>query len=198
MLFVDPGAKVQANVRLRRGSPAPRLGLSMTSSANSSSTRFRFCTSLVLNSLVAIFGVAALSAPFGGIFHFHSISAILWRAWSLSVLFGLLAGFFVYRIFRPAAAKWIWVLPALWFGLRVLLFLGAGLSLKATWEAVSGNACGQPTAVLGCQLTFFVFTIPLLRCMSYAVGAYVGSRFPLQGPSPYAAFRAAVVRLNRF
>jgi hypothetical protein len=170
----------------------------MTSSSDSSSDHLRFCASLILNSLVAIFGVAALSAPFGGIFHFHSISAILVAAWSLSVLFGLLAGFFAYQIFRFAAAKWIWVLPALWFSLRVLLFLGAGLGFKTTWDTVSGNACAYLTAASGCQLTFFVFTIPFLRSASYAAGAYVGARFTAHGPSPYATFRAVVGKLNRF
>jgi len=154
----------------------------------------RFCVWLILHTIVAIFGTAVLDTAFGKAFHPHSLAAILWKEWILSLVCATFIGFFMWRTWRVSAAMWVWILPCLWFALRFLpallgsqshsALIGRGLS-----EQFSGAACEGGTRALGC-INFFVFTIPFVRGVSYSAGAFLASQVikpesqPANSPRP--------------
>jgi len=125
--------------------------------------------------MVAVLGTAVLDTAFGKAFHPHSLSAILWKEWILSLTCAAFIGFFMWRTWRVSAAMWVWILPTLWFALRFLPALFASQSHSALigrglWGQFSGAACDGGTHAMGC-LNFFVFTIPFVRGASYSFGA---------------------------
>jgi hypothetical protein len=185
---------------MSEGNPISKFGEQSTRVKTGKSTGFQVLGtlgSLVTHTLIAIFVVASITAPVTNAFHAASIAAILDRAYISSIVFGLSAGFLVYRIIRDVTARWIWGLPLLCLLLKALLVLGASLNFENTWSAVSGRACMQAGAKHGCELTFFAFTIPFLRCVSYASGTVLAARLGSRGPTPYSLFRESVRKLNR-
>jgi len=135
----------------------------------------RFCGALILHTIVALFGTAVLETAIGKAFRPHSLAAVLWKEWTLSLLCAGFIGFFMWRTWRLGAATWVWVLPGVWFGLRFVLALFASHSPSALvggglWGQFSGAACDGGLRVLGCR-NFFVFTIPFVRGVAYSVGA---------------------------
>ena len=154
----------------------------------------RFCVWLILHTMVAILGTAVLDTVFGKAIHPHSLAAILWKEWILSLACGGFIGFFMWRTWRVSAAMWVWILPGLWFALRFLSALLASQSHSALiggglWGQFSGAACDGGTRALGC-INFLVFTIPFVRGVSYSVGALLASRViktesqPAKNPRP--------------
>ncbi len=141
--------------------------------------RLRFCVWLILHTIVAVLGTAVLDTAFGKVFHPHSLAAILWKEWILSLTCAAFIGFFMWRTWRVSAAMWVWALPSLWFALRFLsvlstsqgqsVLVGGGL-----WDQFSGAACDGGLRALGCR-NFFVFTIPFVRGVFYSVGAGLSS-----------------------
>ena len=87
-------------------------------------------------------------------------------------------------VWRNEAAKWAWVLPTAWFGLRLALVLGGGSSVYQ----LSGSGCAYGARSPDC-LNFFLFTIPFMRGLSYSLGRlhFVGfSSIPR--PTPHQSF----------
>jgi len=139
----------------------------------------RFCGAVILHTVAAILGTAVLESAIGKAFRPHSLAAILWKEWILSLLCAGFIGFFTWRTWRGSAAMCAWILPSLWFAFMFLLALpanqrqsvlvGAGL-----WAQFSGAACGSGLRALGCR-NFFVITIPFVRGISYSAGAGLSS-----------------------
>jgi hypothetical protein len=132
----------------------------------------KFCGALIFNAFVALIGTAVLETSVGKAFRPHSLAAILWKEWSLSLLCAVFIGFFMWRTWRMCASKWTWILPGVWFGLRfvqVAIFVRGGI-----WSQFSGTDCDNGVHAFGCR-NFFVFTIPFIRGVAYSVGAFVSS-----------------------
>jgi len=132
----------------------------------------KFFGLLIVNIVVAVVGTAILTTAIGKAFHGHSLSAILWREWSLSIGCAAFIGFGMWRTWRSHVAYWTWVLPTLWFGVKFLLAIGKGSLLFQ----FSGEACVEGVRPIGC-INWFVFSIPFVRSIFYSLGAYVSSVF---------------------
>lgn len=154
------------------------------------------CGSFVLNTLIAVFGVGALETQFGATLRPHSIPMVLCKASSLSLVFGALLGFAIYKIFGTRSAKWVWSLPLLFFVGRVILLVGTSFSWGYVWRHVSGMACVDGEKMPHCGVDFFAFTIPTLRSSSYSMGAYLAQRASPKTPSFYHVFRSTRKRLE--
>jgi hypothetical protein len=62
---------------------------------------------LLLNLIAAVFGTATVESPFDHLYHPHTIKAVLFKADLLSAVFSFTLGFFVFRRWKPVAAKWV-------------------------------------------------------------------------------------------
>jgi hypothetical protein len=132
----------------------------------------RFFGLLLVNVAVAVFGTAILDTAIGEAFHPHSLGAILWKEWSLSIVCAAVIGMGMWRTWRSHVAYWTWVLPALCFGLKFVFAIGKGSLLFQ----FSGEACVLGVRPIGC-INWFVFTIPFIRSVFYSLGAYASSVF---------------------
>jgi hypothetical protein len=141
--------------------------------------RLRFCGAVILHTIVAILGTAILESAIWKAFRAHSLAAILWKEWILSLLCAAFIGFFMWRTWRGSAALWAWMLPGLWFAFMFLLALPASQNPSALvggglWTQFSGAACDSGPRALGCR-NFFVITIPFVRGVAYSAGACLSS-----------------------
>lgn len=129
---------------------------------------FKFCALLAVQILFALIATAILESPLQRIFHPGSIATLLWREWIYSVVIGFGLGFMIQRTWPNSAAKWVWLLTALWFGFGAVNALGHG----AMFSQITGTACENGFGDPRCK-GWFLFTIPLLRAASYSAGAYL-------------------------
>jgi hypothetical protein len=124
---------------------------------------------LLINVVVAIIGTAILETSIGRLFPAHSVVTVLWKEWILSITCAASIGFWMWHRWRRDAAKWTWVLPAVWFGGKFLLAIGSGavgFQFSGTgW--VNGNRLAR--------WNFLLFTIPFVRGVAYSLGAYLAS-----------------------
>jgi hypothetical protein len=124
---------------------------------------------LVINVVVALIGPAILETAIGRVFPAHSLVTVLWKEWILSITCAASIGFWMWHMWRSDAAKWTWVLPAVWFGVKFLLAIGSGevgFQFSGTgW--VNGNRLAR--------WNFLLFTIPFVRGFAYSLGAYLAS-----------------------
>lgn len=75
----------------------------------------KFSGALLVNLLVAVIGTTVLDTDIRRAIPTHTVSAIIRKEIALSVPCAVFLGFFTWRTWRTAAAKWVWVLTALWF-----------------------------------------------------------------------------------
>jgi hypothetical protein len=61
----------------------------------------------LINLAVAMFGTAVIETPVSRLFRPHAIGDVLVRTYLLSTLVALSLGFFIYRQWKPGAAKWV-------------------------------------------------------------------------------------------
>jgi hypothetical protein len=94
----------------------------------------------------------------------------VWKEIILSVVCAAFLGFFMWRTWRSAAAKWVWVLTALWFVFGYLTIAGSA----NVWGRISGFSSGSVLSGPDVR-TFFAFTIPLIRAICYSIGAYISA-----------------------
>jgi len=125
----------------------------------------KFCGALLINLLVAVIGTAILDTGVRRLIPTHTVSAIVWKEIILSVVCAAFLGFFVWRTWRSAAAKWVWVLTALWFVFGYVTIAGSA----NVWGRFSGFNSGPDVR------TFFAFTVPLIRAICYSIGAYISA-----------------------
>jgi hypothetical protein len=137
--------------------------------------RFRLVGYVVLNTLVALIGPALVSSIFPP-FHPHTGLGIIEKAWITSIVFaGFLGVVAVRAVLLNAAntAEWAWVIPAvifLWRGLIYTLTKGTGFATH-----FSGYDCAIGPQKHDCT-EFLAVTIPLVRGLSYSAAARLASR----------------------
>ena len=151
----------------------------------------KFCGLVAVHIVIALLGTAILESSLHRIFRPNSIATVLWKELILSATIAFGLGFSVQRLWQNTAAKWAWVLPALWFGFGTLLTVGHG----AIFSQITGTACENGLGDPQCR-RWFLFTIPLLRTGFYSVGAsvqyIVGST---QGIASLTLTEATITRL---
>ena len=128
----------------------------------------RFSGLLVLNVLVAIIGTAIVDTALWKLVPTHTVAAVLWKKVILSVLYAAAIGFGMWRTWRSEPAKWTWAITALWFCVGAAAFAGHGI-----WGPLSADSLGNFGAPQ--MRTFSAFTVPLIRGVSYSLGAFIGS-----------------------
>ena len=124
---------------------------------------------LLINVVVAIIGTAILETSIGRLFPAHSVVTVLWKEWILSLTCAASIGFWMWHRWRSDAAKWTWVLPAVWFGVKFLLAIGSGAVGFQFFG--TGWADGNRLA----RWNFSLFTIPVVRGVAYSLGAYLAA-----------------------
>ncbi len=129
----------------------------------------------LLNTAAAVLAPAILESPFYHLIPAHSGRSVILKAWCLSVLFAAVIGFFAFRKWRNSTASLAWVLPILWFSFGVLATSSTPhASLESLWFRFSGIECAKNFMTLDCR-AFFVFTISLIRGVSYSLGAWLAA-----------------------
>ena len=144
----------------------------------------RFVAFIAANLLFALIGTAIFETTAGKFFQPRTLTEILWKEWTLSVVCASFLGFGVHRGWKNAAAKWTWILPSLWFLIRFVPALLSGASKSvfgfqypntSLWFQFSGLGCKEGSRALGC-MNFLIFTIPLIRGFAYSFGSYLSAR----------------------
>src|SRR5690349_24644756 len=85
--------------------------------------RFKFVLFVLVNVLIALFGTALGETAIGSIVHPRSISGVLWKEYALSLGCAGSLGFLIRRIWKTSSAAWTWLLPCVWFCLRIVTTL---------------------------------------------------------------------------
>jgi len=140
---------------------------------NSTSLRaLLFVGALLLNTAIALlFTPVAEKAGIAKMFHPPSLAGLLLEWWILDFVCATGLGFSISRLWRNKSATWTWILPVLWFAFG---FLGTALSGRSIWSLFSGSDCINSLRSIGCR-NFIVFTLPLVRGVSYSLGAYIAA-----------------------
>jgi hypothetical protein len=125
---------------------------------------------LLVNLVVAVIGTAILDTALRRAIPSHSVAAMVWKEFFFSIIGAAIIGFGMWRTWRNSAAKWTWVLPAVWFAFGYLTIAGRGAVLGRLSGFGSGSALGPPDV-----RSFVLFTVPLVRAVSYSVGAFLSS-----------------------
>lgn len=129
--------------------------------------------------LTAVVGTAILTTPLERLFRGRTITGVVIREWILGIVCAGVIGFLIHRTWRSRIGLWIWILAALWFACGLLLRVPSANSQSVfspgggIWFEMSGLACHGGLSEMGCR-NFFLFTIPLLRAVGYALGTLVG------------------------
>jgi hypothetical protein len=130
----------------------------------------KFVGSLLINLAAAVIGTTILDTEVRGLIPTHTVEAIVWKEIILSVVCAAFIGFFIWRTWRSSAAKWIWVLAGLWFIFGYLVIARSA----NVWGRLSGFSSGSVLSAPDVR-TFFSFTVPFIRAISYSLGAYISS-----------------------
>jgi|SRR5581483_2809112 len=136
---------------------------------------------LVINVVIAVIGTAVADTTFHRLIPSHSIAAVVWKECVLSILFALFIGFVVWRRWPNSAAKWTWVIPAVWFSVGLIAVTGRGNVFGQLFGFGAGSVLAAPDA--RSVRSFFLFTVPLIRSVFYSIGAYMSS---ILSPTPVA------------
>ena len=130
----------------------------------------KFCGLVLVNLAIAVVGTAILDTAVRRMIPTSTVAAIVWKEIILSIVCAAFIGFFMWRTWRSSAAKWPWTLAALWFAFGYLSIAGNG----NVWGRLSGFSSGSVLTAPDVR-TFFAFTVPLIRAISYSVGACISS-----------------------
>lgn len=130
----------------------------------------KFCGLLLVNLAIAVVGTAILDTAVRRMIPTSTVAAIVWKEIILSIVCAAVIGFFIWRTWRSSAAKWTGIPAALWFAVGYLSIAGS----ENVWGRLSGFSSGSVLTAPDVR-TFFAFTVPLIRAISYSVGASVSS-----------------------
>ena len=130
----------------------------------------KFCGLVLVNLAIAVVGTAILDTAVRRMIPTSTVAAIVWKEIILSIVCAAFIGFFMWRTWRSSAANWAWTLAALWFAFGYLSIAGNG----NVWGRLSGFSSGSVLTAPDVR-TFFAFTVPLIRAISYSVGACISS-----------------------
>ena len=137
----------------------------------------RFIGLLLINVAVAVIGTSILDTTIGSAIRPHSLGGILRKEWILSIGCATAIGFGVRRMWRSNVALWTWVLPSVWFAMKLLLVLSTSYLLTNRGSLrfyVSGLACVEGVLEIRC-INWSVLAIPLVQSIFYSLGAYLSS-----------------------
>jgi hypothetical protein len=137
-------------------------------------SKLRLFGYVVLNTLTAVFGTAVLESSLPHVFHPRSGSEVIWRVWITSSILSALLGILATRFRIAKAAGWAWLIPAFVLAGRALIYLSRG-GVRFAF-LFSGYDCAVGLGKSDCN-EFFVFTLPLIRGLSYSAAARVALRF---------------------
>ncbi len=138
--------------------------------------RFKFIFFVLVNVAIALFGTAFFENEIGKLFRSQSLSGILWKEWLLSIVLAGGLGWSVHRLWKTSAVKWAWVLPSLWFLLRIITLLPTTMRQSVItqgnglWHQISGQGCEFGMRAPECR-NWVLFTIPFIRAVTYSIGA---------------------------
>src|ERR1700687_4038169 len=128
----------------------------------------RFVGLLIVHTVVAIIGTAIAEGAIWKLVPAHSVFGILWKDCIFGATLATLIGFGMWRTSRTSGAKWVWVLPAIWFAFGFLIRHGD------VWGGLFGIRSGS-VLVTPDTRSFFAFTVPFLHASFYSAGASVSS-----------------------
>jgi|SRR5579871_48168 len=137
------------------------------------SKRVRFALAFGVNLIVACVATNILSSPFS---HARSgnISQMLWSHVWLDSLAAFGLGYSIYRWFKPAAAKWVWIAGLCWVVQRAVRYYWE----QRTYSVLAGgHSVFWEMSGLGCDSTvescrdFGLYTLQFLRTVFYSLGA---------------------------
>jgi hypothetical protein len=128
----------------------------------------KFSLFLLIHITVAVIGTGILVSALFRVIPSHSISAMVWKEFLLSIVCAGFIGFGMWRTWRSSAANWTWVLPTLWFAFAFLARRGD------VWGGLFSHHSGSVLEVSDTKI-FAAFTVPLIRAAFYSVGAYISS-----------------------
>jgi len=146
----------------------------------------KFAGSLAINLVIAVVASAIADAELGQLIRPHSMAALVWKECALSIAFAAFIGFGVWLKWPNSAARWTWVIPAVWFSVGLVATAGGRSSVFGPlFMSSSRSVLVKPEIGKPEIRSFFAFTIPLIRGISYSVGAYISSVFyPLRVANP--------------
>ncbi len=139
-----------------------------------------FCGFLLVNFVVALIGTAILNTTVGKMIPSHSAAAIVRKEIILSIVCAALIGFVMWRAWQNSAAKWIWVPAVVWFAFGYLTIAGS--------DDVFGRLSGfhsDSVLTVPDMRSFFAFSIPLVRAISYSLGAYISASVHSASAAPH-------------
>jgi len=139
----------------------------------------------ILDAIGVFVATAIVESPLHPIFLVHSATGVLRREVILSVLCAGLIGFLAFWKWQSATSKMVWVLFLLIFGLGILVSAGKP---GGSWARLSGAECSIIMDRSGC-VSFWLFTVPLIRALSYSCGAFLAGWVYRARPSEAGAGR---------
>lgn len=131
----------------------------------------KFTAFVVINLVIALIGTAMLDHGLWGAIPppSNSVTGVIWKELLLSLICAAGLGFGVWRIWRTSAAKYVWIPATVWFAIGFIAIAGHGVMGRLS-PLGSGGSFG-PAEVR----SFFAFTVPLIRSISYSLGSYLSS-----------------------
>lgn len=135
-------------------------------------TNLRAIGYVVLNTLIAVFGTAAIETRIPHAIP-HSGSDVIWREWITSTIVAALLGVVASHYRTSKTAGWAWLIPAGVFAFSVVVYL-FGRNIRF-WGHFSGYDCAITLEESDCH-GFLSITVPLIRGTSYSAAAYFALR----------------------
>lgn len=130
--------------------------------------------SLSLDVLISLLGPTIVALPLYQLIMPSSATAVTSLEWILSVVLAGTLGFLAYRTWQTDTARVSWVIFFLWFAFGLVAKFRL-VSISDLWLQFSGIECTRSLLNLDCQ-TFPLFTLPLVRGLSYSAGAFLAVR----------------------
>jgi len=125
------------------------------------------CGGVLLNTVFSVLGTGGIEAIVGPLYRPHSGRSAILKAWVLDVAIAALLGVIAQLSLRTSTMRWAWVLPAIAFSTRASSY---AVSAGNIFDHFSGQACAIELQGRPCS-DFFLFTVPLVRALSYSVAA---------------------------
>jgi hypothetical protein len=142
----------------------------------------RAIAAFVLNCTAAIV-LAALLERVEYISALRQINWVFFWGFGFTFLIAASLGFWVQRLWRTGAGKWVWLLTTSLFALGLIAFAQRkSVSLQQTgflllaWRHFSGADCRANLNIDNCN-GMFIFTTTLIRGIAYSLGALIAERF---------------------
>jgi hypothetical protein len=147
----------------------------------------RQIVAFLLNFLVASLGTQLLTAPFDRALRSADVFYLIVSNDVLSGVAAFGLGWFVYRTRKSAEAKWIWVAGLCLFSYGAIHF-ALGQSSFSVLQPHQGHSLSWEMSGFGCRSDvescrdWGLYTLQLLRTLSYSLGAACCARFRSQHP----------------